>query len=171
MHRDVKLILSMFLNFIYSLCTICIVFFYSLMGTVAMDRLCIIITEATGFERQEKMISAILSPTIIQNLFWLSIAGVLFCIIFLYLLHQNFSTLWGPASITIMLFLVMLGLRSQFFHLMPSDTDLMPSTPYILNVLDRFLHANIGILVFGLILSLIALFGDKLISKNKFLDQ
>ncbi|RQD75341.1 MAG: hypothetical protein D5R97_06260 [Candidatus Syntrophonatronum acetioxidans] len=167
MLQDIKIVLSMVLNFIYSLSILGIVTFYSLMGTVAMDRLCIIITEATGFPREEKMFSAVLSPIVIQNLFWLSIAGGGFCLLFIYLLHKNFVIFWGPATLSLMLFVLLLITRIMIINFLPADLDLVPTTPYILNVLDRFHIANISVLVLGIILCFLAALGDRYFIKQE----
>ena len=171
MYRDLKIIISMIIYFIYSLSIMGAVFFYSLMGTVAMDRLCIIITEATGFQRQERMLTTFLYPAMIQNLFWLSIAGIGFCLIFLFLLNQNFHSFWSPASLTVLLFLVLMSIRSLFFNLLPEDIDTLLSEPYIVNVLHRFLMSNIAVLIFGLILCCVAFFGDRFYNSIKDISQ
>lgn len=166
-----KIIISMILYFVYSLSIMGAVFFYSLMGTVAMDRLCIIITEATGFQRQERMLTTFLYPAMIQNLFWLCIAGIGFCLIFLFLLNQNFYTFCAPASLTILLSLGLMGIRSMLFNLLPEDIDRMLSETYILNVLQRFLMSNITVLIFGLILCCIAFLGDRFYTSKKDYSQ
>ncbi len=166
MYRDIKIVISMIIYFIYSLSIMGAVFFYSLMGTVAMDRLCIIITEATGFQRQERMLTTFLYPAMIQNLFWLSLAGIGFCLIFVFLLNQNFHSFWSPASLTVLLFIVLMGIRDLFFNILPEDIESLVSQPYIVNVLHRFLISNIVVLVFGLILCCLAFLGDKFYKQN-----
>ncbi len=168
MRRDIQLIISMFMNFVYSISILGAVFFYSLMGTVAMDRLCIIVTEATGFQRQEQMLTGFLSPAVIQNLFWLSLAGTAFCLIFIYFLHQQSThIMWAPATITVMLFLALQGVRNLIMNLLPPALDAMPTTPYIELVINRFFMANIAVLVFGLFLAVLAYFGSRYLMNDK----
>ncbi|PKM79574.1 MAG: hypothetical protein CVU88_05470 [Firmicutes bacterium HGW-Firmicutes-13] len=167
MRRDIKLIISMFMNFVYSVSILGAVFFYSLMGTVAMDRLSIIITEATGFQRQEKMLTGYLSPIVIQNLFWLSLAGIIFCLIFLYFLHQSAHIFWAPATISVMLFFVLQGVKNLIMNLLPEQIEAVPTTPYVLLVIDRFFKANIGLLVFGVLLAVLAYIGNRYFINDK----
>ncbi|UNC90897.1 hypothetical protein [Candidatus Contubernalis alkaliaceticus] len=167
MYRDIKIVISMIIYFIYSLSITGAVFFYSLMGTVAMDRLCIIITEATGIQRQERMLSTFLYPAMIQNLFWLSLAGIGFCLIFIFVLNQNFHSFWSPSSLTLLLFLVLMGIRNMLLNFLPDNIDTLVSEPYIINVLHRFLVSNITVLIFGLILCCLAFLGDKFYTHKK----
>lgn len=162
MRRDIKLIISMLFNFIFALSATGSVFFYSLLGTVAMDRLCIIITEATGFQRQEQMLTGILSPALIQNIFWLSIAGAAFCILTIYLLHNSSHPLWAPATISILLFLLLNMTKNFLYTLLPSEVNELVSTPYIILTLERFSMANYALLLFGIALCLLAYFGDRI---------
>ncbi len=166
MHKDIKLILLMVLNFIYSLSLIGSVFFYSLMGAVATDRVGIIVTEATGFQRQETLISANLMPTILVNIFGLSLAGVAFCLIFIFLLRHSFHAFWAPASLSVLVFFFLLAVRSLVIGFLPPDLD-VATGPYIVKILDRGLQANIIQFIFGLLLFYIAYHGDKYFLKNK----
>lgn len=165
MHRDIKLIILMILNFAYSVSIAGSVFFYSLMGTVATDRVNIIITEATGFQRQETILSANLMPVILQNLFWLSLAGSIFCLICIFLLRHSFHAFWAPASLSVLVFFVILSLRSAFFSFLPANGNGV-AIQYMLSVLDRALQANIMLFIFGLLLFYIAYQGDKYFLKK-----
>ncbi len=163
MHRDIKLIILMILNFAYSVSVAGVVFFYSLMGTVATDRVNIIITEATGIQRQETILSANLMPMVLQNLFWLSLAGSIFCLICIFLLRHSFHSFWAPASLSVLVFFVILSLRSAFFSFLPSEGA---AVQYMMSVLDRALQANIMLFIFGLLLFYIAYQGDKYFLKK-----
>jgi len=163
MHRDVKLIILMILNFVYSVSLAGAVFFYSLMGTVATDKVNIIITEATGIQRQETILTANLMPMVLQNLFWLSLAGAAFCLICIFLMRHSFHSFWAPASLSIIVFFMLLSLRSAFYSFLPDDGA---AVQYMLSVLDRALQANIMVFIFGLLLFYVAYQGDKYFLKK-----
>lgn len=166
MHRDIKLVLIVFLNFIYSICLLGISVFYSLTGIVAKDNINIIVTEATGLQRQETMLSANLLPSELHVLFWLSIAGAAFCLIFVFLLTHNFHSFFGPAALSIIVFFLVLSLRAFLFGFIPATAAQATSTPYVLAVLERMLHSGIVIFFFGLVLLYIALKGDQYFKKQ-----
>ncbi len=165
MHKDIKLMILMLLNFFYSVSIAGVVFFYSLMGTVATDRVNIIITEATGIQRQETILSANLMPVVLQNLFWLSLAGSLFCLICIFFMRHTFHSFWAPASLSMIVFFVVLPLRSVIYSFLPAGMD-YGSAPYMLDVLDRALQANIMVFIFGLLLFYLAYQGDKYFIKK-----
>lgn len=166
MHRDIKLIILMIINFAYTASIAGAVLFYSLMGTVARDRINIVITEATGLQRQETFLTANLMPVVLQNLFWLSLAGAIFCIICIFLMRHTFHSLWAPASLSIMVFFVLLSLRSALYSFLPSEAEAGVAVQYMMNVLDRFLQANIMVFIFGLLLFYLAYYGDKYFLKK-----
>jgi hypothetical protein len=165
MHRDIKLIILMILNFAYTGSMVGVVFFYSLMGTVAKDRVKIIITEATGMQRQETMLSANLMPVVLQNLFWLSLAGATFCLICIFMMRHTFHSFWAPASLSIIVFFMMLSMRSVIYSFLPIESEGM-AVQYMMSVLDRALQANIMVFIFGLVLFYIAYQGDKYFLKK-----
>jgi len=165
MHRDIKLIILMILNFAYTGSMVGVVFFYSLMGTVAKDRVKIIITEATGLQRQETILTANLMPMVLQNLFWLSLAGVIFCLICIFMMRHTFHSFWAPASLSIIVFFMMLSMRSVIYSFLPVDSEGM-AVQYMMSVLDRALQANIMVFIFGLVLFYFAYQGDKYFLKK-----
>ncbi len=166
MHRDIRLVLIVFLNFVYSVSLIGVIFFYSLMGTVATDRIGIIITEATGFQRQEMLLSATLLPAELHTLFWLSLAGVGFCLLFVYLLVHTFRSFHGPAALTVIVVLLMFVVRNLVFSFIPAESAQLGSNAYILSILARALQANIAVLVFGVILFCLAHWGDAVYTRK-----
>lgn len=160
MHRDIKLIILMILNFAYTISLFGAVFFYSLMGTVAKDKVNIIITEATGLQRQETILTANLMPVVVQNLFWLSLAGAIFCLICIFFMRHTFHSFWAPASLSIISFFVMLSTRSAIYTFLPASTE-GAAIQYMMSVLERALQANIMVFIFGLLLFYLAYQGDK----------
>ena len=160
MHRDIKLIILMIMNFAYTASMVGVVFFYSLMGTVARDRVNIIITEATGLQRQETIFTANLMPVVLQNLFWLSLAGAIFCLIVIFYMRHTFHSFWAPATLSIIVFFMLLSARSVFYSFMPVNGEGM-AVQYMMGVLERALQANIMVFIFGLLLFYLAYQGDK----------
>lgn len=165
MHRDIKLIILMIMNFAYTVSLVGVVFFYSLMGTVAKDRVNIIITEATGLQRQETMLTANLMPVVLQNLFWLSLAGATFCLICIFFMRHTFHSFWAPATLSIITFFMMLSSRSAIYSFLPDEAE-GAAVQYMMNVLERALQANIMVFIFGLLLFYIAYQGDKYFLKK-----
>ncbi len=166
MHRDIKLIILMLMNFAYTVSLLGVVFFYSLMGTVAKDRVNLIITEATGLQRQETILSANLMPVVLQNLFWLSLAGAIFCLICIFFMRHTFHSFWAPASLSIIAFFMILSLRSAFYSFLPVNVETAVAVQYMMGVLDRILQANIMVFITGLLLFYLAYNGDKYFLKK-----
>lgn len=92
----VKLWLRIILGFIFSVFVIVGVFSFGLLGTVATDSMEIVLTEATGIQNQEVILSANMQPLVIQNTFLFAIAAMGFCLIFLYFLEHKFSVYFAP---------------------------------------------------------------------------
>jgi hypothetical protein len=136
------------------------------MGIVAKDSISLLITEATGLQRQETMLTANLLPPELRNFFWLSLAAALFCLIFIYLLLHTFHSFWGAAALSIIVFLFLLPIRGMIMSFIPFGADQLTATPYILNVFSRWQQANIGVLIFGLLLFCTSYWGDRYLLKK-----
>ncbi|MBS4022595.1 MAG: hypothetical protein KGZ79_09250 [Dethiobacter sp.] len=165
MHRDIKLIIVVCVNFVYSASLLGIVFFYSLMGVVSTDRVGIILTEATGFQRQETMLTANLLPAELHTMFWLSLAGVGFCLILIFLLQHTFSSLYGPGALTFIMFFLTALARRAITGFLPAAAD--ASSPYMAGILERSSQANMTVFIFGILLFYFAFRGDKFFLKKE----
>ena len=166
MNRDVKLVILVFSNFVYSVSLIGVVFFYSLMGVVATDKVGIIITEATGFQRQETMLTANLLPAELHTLFWLSLAAAALCIIFVVLLQHTFRSLYGPGALSLIVFLFLALARGAVVNFLPPGLEQTASTPYMMSVIERSAQANTGVFLFAILLFYLAFRGDKFFLKK-----
>jgi hypothetical protein len=167
MNRDLKLVVIVFLNFVYSVSLIAMVFFYSLMGVVATDKVGIIITEATGFQRQETLLTANLLPAELHTLFWVSLAGVAFCLIFVFLLQHTFRSLYGPGALSLIVFLFMTIARGAILNFLPPGLEQAASTPYIVSVIERSTQANTAVFISAILLFYLGYRGDKFFLKKK----
>ncbi len=167
MHRDVKVIIVVFLNFVYSISLISFVFFYSMLGVVATDRVGIIITEATGFQRQETLLTANLLPAEIHTLFWLSMAAAAFCLIAVFLFQHTFRSLYGPGALTLIVFLILYLARRTMAGFLPPDLEQAASTPYVISVLERAGSANMIVFFSAILLFYLAFRGDKFFLKKE----
>ncbi|HHX76903.1 MAG TPA: hypothetical protein GX697_00925 [Firmicutes bacterium] len=167
LHRDIRVAVIFLVNFLYSLSLMGAVFFYSLLGATATDRVELIITEATGLNRQEVLLSTFLKPTVLHNFCYVFIAGVFFCLICLFFFRQTFHTFFAPSIVTVLTFLFIFLVRNAVsFFLVPGTAD-ATAYLYINNILERVFHAGMVLLIFGLLLFFMAFYGDKYLLKNK----
>jgi hypothetical protein len=165
-NKDVKLIVLVFSNFVYSVSLIGVVFFYSLMGVVATDKVGIIITEATGFQRQETLLTANLLPAELHTLFWLSLAGAALCIIFVVLLQHTFRSLYGPGALSFIVFFLLTFARGAVMNFLPPVLEQAGSTPYLISIVERSAQANGAVFFSAILLFYLAYRGDKFFLKK-----
>jgi len=154
----VKLWLKIFLGFIFSVFVIVLLVSYGLIGTVAMDTLEIVITEATGLQQEEAMISANLNPYIIQNTMWLAISVLGFCLVFLYFLDMNLKSFLAPGFLAIVTVIFVQIIHSIIRVFVPYEAE---ATGHILSYLDRIDEASIIMGIVGILLMLAATVGQK----------
>ncbi len=167
LHRDIRVAVIFLVNFLYSLSLLGAVFFYSLLGATAADKVELIITEATGVNRQETLLSTILKPTVLHNFCYVFTAGVVFCLICLFFFRHTFHTFFAPSIVTVLVFFFILLVRNDVsVFLIPGTVD-ETAYLYINNILKRALHADIILLIFGILLFFTAFYGDKYLLKMK----
>ncbi|MFU8793899.1 MAG: hypothetical protein ACNA7Z_00815 [Dethiobacteria bacterium] len=164
--HSLRLAAKIVIGFIYSLFIILTFLTTSLFGVRAQDTVRLIITEATGLQRDMVAFQADLQPLIIHNLFWVCLASLGFMLIFLYFIDHSFRGFLGPGilSIAITIFLaVMLSVSKEHIFLFTGPATEM----YIQTALDRFNVSAYAIFAFGLLLVAASLWGDQLFKKNK----
>ncbi len=106
-----------------------------------------------------------LQPMVIHNVFWLCLAAFGFMLIFLYFIDHKFKVFLPPGLLclifTLVLVVMVVTSRDSILYFTGPTTDL-----YLQTALYRFRQAAIGMTVFGLLLTAVALKGDQLFKKN-----
>lgn len=151
----VKLWLRIILGFIFSVCTIIGIFAYGLLGTVATDSMEIILTEATGLQNQEVILSAKLQPLVIQNTFLFAIAAMVFCLIFLYFLEHKFSVYFAPGVLCLISIIFVQGALWVGGSYIPTGLD-GETAAYINEMIKRISYACLFGILFGAVLIVIS---------------
>ncbi|MGM0687994.1 MAG: hypothetical protein ACQESO_00245 [Bacillota bacterium] len=154
------------IGFLFSITILLTFFTLSLFGVQADDGVRLIITEATGLQRDMIVFQANLQPMVIHNVFWLCLASFGFMLIFLYFIDHNFKVFLPPGLLclifTIVLVVMVAVSRDSIINFTGPSTDL-----YLQTALDRFRQAAIGMTIFGILLTAVALWGDQFLKKSK----
>ncbi len=164
--HSLKVSVKIIISFFFSLTVLLTYLTASLLGVQARDTVRLIVTEATGLQREMVIFNATLQPLFIQNVLYLCLASFGFMLIFLYFIDHKFKVFLGPGVLTLVisLFLVVAVSLSaeQIISFMGPSTDI-----YIETAFARFRQAATGITLFGLFLTALALWGDQLFAKVK----
>ncbi len=164
--HSLKVSAKIVISFLFSLIVLLTYLTISLFGVQARDTVSLIVTEATGLERDLVMFTADLQPLVIHNVFWLCLASFGFMLIFLYFIDHKFRDFLGPGilvlAITLFLLVVVTISADQMLRFAGPSTGM-----YIETAVTRFRQAVIGMVAFGLVLTAVALRGDRLFKKIK----
>ncbi len=164
--HSLRLAVKIIINFLFSLVILLTFLTTSLFGVKAQDTVRMIITEATGLQRDMVAFQADLQPLVIHNVFWVCLASLGFMLIFLYFIDHSFKNFIAPGVlavvITIFLSIGMAVSREYIFLFTGPQTEL-----YIQTFMDRFGISAYIIFAFGLILVALSQWGDRLFKKNK----
>lgn len=139
----------------FTVCVLISITAYALYGTVATDSLEIVITEATGQQSQEVIFLASLQPLYIQMALYFSVAGMLLCLIFLYLLEHNFKVFVAPGVICIISVLFFRGVLSFLATFIPPDVS-KGTFEYIHLSFQRGIHASLAAVGIGVLLLILS---------------
>jgi len=153
-----KLWLKIILGFTFSVFVMVLIVSYGFIGTVEPDTLEIVVTEATGLEQEEAMISANLNPYVIQNTLWLAVSILGFCLVFLYFLDMSLRSFLAPGflSIVTVVFLQIISHIVQGY--IPPEAL---ATGHVFSTLERVNQISWIMVVVGIILMLISVFGQR----------
>jgi hypothetical protein len=164
--HSLKISVKIIVGFMFSVFILLSFFTTSLFGVKAQDTVRLIITEATGLQRDMVAFQADLQPLVIHNIFWVCLASIGFMLIFLYFVDHSFRNFLGPGIlclvITIFLSLMFTVLSENIFQYLGPATEL-----YIQTAVDRFKVSAYSIFGLGLMLVAASLWGDQLFKKNK----
>ncbi len=163
--HSIKIASKVLIGLLFSL-TVGLVFFTSaLFGTQAEDTVRLIVTEATGMQREMVIFQANLQPLAIHNVLWLCLAGFGFMLIFLYFIDHSFRTFLAPGvlclMITIFTTIFVLASQDHMLHYAGPLADL-----YIETALVRFRVAALSMALFGLALIVISYHGDRFLKRS-----
>ena len=148
--HSLRLAARVIINFLYSLILLLTFLTTSLFGVKAQDTVRLIVTEATGLQRDMVAFQADLQPLVIHNLFWVCLASLGFMLIFLFFIDHSFKGFIGPGvltlAITVFLALIFTASRDHIFLFTGPATEL-----YIQTAIDRFRVSAYVIFSFGLL--------------------
>ncbi len=165
MSQGVRIWLKVVIGFIFTLTVMLTFLTFSLFGVEAEDTLRIIVTEATGLERDVTVFTTTLQPMVIHNVFWLSLAGLGFLLIFLYFIDQKFKVFFAPGLLTLITTLfvgvAIWASLDNIFALAGTYGEL-----YLETAMTRFQQVISGMVVFGLLLIVVSYYGDQVFKKG-----
>lgn len=164
--HSLKASVKTIISFLFSLNVLLTFLTLSLFGVEASDTVRLIVTEATGLQRDMVIFNADLSPMIIHNVFWLCLASFGFMLIFLYFIDHKFKVFLGPGvltlAITFLMVIVLAFAAENIVRFVGPAMDL-----YIQTAFDRFKYAALGMAIFGIILTVFGLKGDQYLKKPR----
>jgi len=164
--HSLKVSVKIIISFLFSLNVLLTFLTLSLFGVEASDTVRLIVTEATGLERDMVIFNAELNPMVIHNVFYLCLASFGFMLIFLYFIDHKFRVFLGPGvlalAITVLLVIVFISTAESIVRFVGPSMDL-----YIQTAFNRFRDAAIGMAIFGVILTVFGLKGDQYLKKPR----
>ncbi len=137
---------------------------FSLFGIKAEDTLEVIVTEATPPYTEVQLFTATLQPMVIHNVFWLSLAGLGFLLIFLYFIDQRFKVFLAPGVLA----LIVTFFAAVFMYASIENifADVQPYQElYLETAMTRFYQVVTGMTVFGVLLIVVSYYGDQVFKK------
>ncbi len=164
--HSLKIALKIIIGFFFSINVIMVFLTLSLFGIQARDTARLVVTEATGLQRDMVVFQAELQPLIIHNLFWVCLASFGFLLIFLFFIDHSFKPFVGPGTLSLMI-----TFFAAAFVILYQDSIMSYAGPladlYIKTAFDRFWQAVIGMIVFGILLLVLSYRGDSLLRKKE----
>ena len=153
------------IGFLFSMTILMTFLVTSLFGVKAEDSVRLIVTEATGLQRDMVIFYADLQPMIVHGVFWLCLATFGFMLIFLYFIDHSFRGFIAPGMLCLIITFFLVGMlavsQDHLFLFTGPATDL-----YIQSALDRFSQTAYSMIACGLILLAVSRWGDRLFKKN-----
>jgi hypothetical protein len=164
--HSIRVSIKIIISFLFSITVLLTFITISLFGVKAEDTVRLIVTEATGLQREMVVFYADLQPLMIHNVFWLCLAGFGFMLIFLYFIDHSFKGFLAPGilslAITVFLAVMVAASYGSIQKFIGPSTDL-----YIQTAVDRFRQAAYAMFVFGIALVALSRWGDKIFKRSK----
>ncbi len=166
MWANLRIWLKVLIGFVFSITVLATIVSYSLFGVQAEDTVRVIVTEATGPQRDVTVFATTLQPMVIHNVFWLCLAGLGFLLIFLYFIDFSFRSFLAPGFLAlIMCAFVGIIITASIDHIMyfvdPYGEE------YVETFLSYLRNVIIGIVIFGLVLIGLSYHGDRFLKSAK----
>jgi len=166
MRQGLRSWLKVVIGFVYSI-TILITFLtFSLFGVKAEDTVRVIVTEATPPYTEVQLLTVNLQPLIIHNVFWLSLAGLGFLLIFLYFVDPKFKVFLAPGLISLFMTVFVGAIMLAFIENIFADVQPYQEL-YLETAMNRFYQMTAGMTILGMLLILLSYYGDQVMSTLK----
>ena len=166
MRQGIRSWLKVVIGFVYSITIIITFLTFSLFGVKAEDTVRVIVTEATPPYTEVQLLTVNLQPMVIHNVFWLSLAGLGFLMLFLYFVDQRFKVFLAPGLITLIMTVFVGALMLAFLENIFADVQPYQEL-YLETAMNRFYQATAGMTILGVLLILISYYGDQVFSVLK----
>ncbi len=166
MRQGIRNWLKVVIGFVYSITIIITFLTFSLFGIKAEDTVRVIVTEATPPYTEVQLLTVNLQPMVIHNVFWLSLAGLGFLMIFLYFVDQRFKVFLAPGLITLIMTVFIGALMLAFLENIFADVKPYQEL-YLETAMNRFYQATAGMTFLGALLILLSYYGDQVFSVLK----
>ncbi len=166
MRQGIRNWLKVVIGFIYSITIIITFLTFSLFGVKAEDTVRVIVTEATPPYTEVQLLTVNLQPMVIHNVFWLSLAGLGFLIIFLYFIDHRFKVFLAPGLITLIMTVFVGALMLAFLDNIFADVQPYQEL-YLETAMNRFYQVTAGMTILGVLLILLSYYGDQVVSVLK----
>ncbi len=101
-----KLLIKIVLSVAFAAALFTAVITHALAKMVTSEALDVIITEATEYPPDMAVFLSTIDAIVVINTFWLSLAAIGFCLIFLYYLSGSFQIFLPPAILAIIVFII-----------------------------------------------------------------
>lgn len=160
--HSLRIAVKVVITFLFSIIVLLAFATVSLFGVSARDEVRLIVTEATGLQREMVLMNFELQPLVIHNVFWLCLASLGFMLIILYLIDKKFYVFLAPGVLCLSITVFLSAVFSAALDYVLSSSEVL-STLYVQTALDRFTQAAFGMAVFGLALVALGIWGDRYI--------
>ncbi len=166
MRQSLRIGLKVMIGFVFSITILLTFLTYSLFGIKAEDTVRVIVTEATPPYSDVQLITATLQPMVIHNVFWLSLAGLGFLLIFLYFIDHRFKVFMAPGVLTLILTVfVSIIFMFSIENILADVGDYQEL--YLETAMLRFQQVIAGMSTLGVALILLSYYGDRIFAKFK----
>ncbi len=153
--EKIKLTLKILLSVAFAASLLGAIVTFSLAEIVVSEEL-VIVTQATEYPPETAVFLSNLEANVIRNLFWLSLASIGFCLIFLYYLYGNFKIFFAPSMLALITFILVQITLSVIPGYLAHGMD-SPLGPLIREGLNKAQTMNFLILALGIILLVVSL--------------
>ncbi|HSW35275.1 MAG TPA: hypothetical protein VLH18_01590 [Candidatus Limnocylindrales bacterium] len=164
MWHNLRISMKVTIAFLFSIVVLFTLAAFSLSGVLAEDTVQVIVTEATGLQREATVFYATLQPAAIRSFRYFSLAGLGFLLILLYFVDHSYRVFLAPGVLCLVI-TVFVGLAV----FMSTDYIFAYAGQYgemfLYNAMARLRQISFAMLVIGVVLIAVSSFGDRLLKK------